>query len=159
MPAVKEMFYVYADKGARVNHFAPSGWMGDYGDIKIDDGDTQNPYAGQTALKITYTAEGTQGANWAGIFWQHPVNNWGAKPGGYDLSSMKKLTFWAKGALGDEKVAEFKVGGITGEFGDSDSASIGPVVLSQGVEAIHPRPGGQEPFAYRGGILLVGESR
>jgi len=27
--SVKNVFYVYADKGARVNHYIPSGWMGD----------------------------------------------------------------------------------------------------------------------------------
>jgi len=26
--SVKNVFYVYADKGARVNHYIPSGWMG-----------------------------------------------------------------------------------------------------------------------------------
>jgi hypothetical protein len=129
--AVKGTFYVYADKGARVNHFAPSGWMGDYGDIKINDADMENPADGKTSFKVTYTAKGTQGANWAGIFWQQPPNNWGDKPGGYDLSNMKRLTFWARGAQGGEKIAEFKVGGITGEHGDSDSATVGPVVLTK----------------------------
>jgi hypothetical protein len=124
-------FYVYADKGAKVNHFAPSGWMGDYGDIKINDAETENPADGKTCIKITYSAKGTQGANWAGVFWQQPANNWGDKPGGYDLSNKKRLTFWARGAAGGEKIAEFKVGGITGEHGDSDSASIGPVVLTK----------------------------
>ncbi len=128
---VKGTFYVYSDKGAKVNHFAPSGWMGDYGDIKVDDGNTEDPADGKTAIKISYTGKATQGANWAGVFWQHPANNWGDKPGGFDLSSMKRLTFWAKGSQGGEKVSEFKVGGITGEHGDSDSGSIGPVVLSK----------------------------
>ncbi|HVO33385.1 MAG TPA: hypothetical protein VMU17_05665 [Elusimicrobiota bacterium] len=129
--SVKNTFYVYSDKGARVNHFIPSGWMGDYGDIKIDDGNTNDPADGKTCIKITYSGKATQGANWAGIFWQHPANNWGDKPGGFDLSSMKRLTFWARGEEGGEKVAEFKVGGITGEHGDSDSASIGPVTLTK----------------------------
>src|SRR3981081_2097857 len=88
--SVKGNFYVYADKGARVNHFAPSGWMGDYGDIKIDDGWTENPADGHTSIKVSYSAKGTQGANWAGVYWQHPANNWGDKPGGFDLSNMKK---------------------------------------------------------------------
>ena len=30
-------FWVYKDRGTRENHFVPSGWMGDYGDIKIND--------------------------------------------------------------------------------------------------------------------------
>lgn len=129
--AAKGTFYIYADKGAHVNHFAPSGWMGDYGDIKLNDADMENPADGKSCIKVTYSAKGTQGANWAGIFWQQPPNNWGDKPGGYDLSNMKRLTFWARGGQGGEKIAEFKVGGITGEHGDSDSASIGPVVLTK----------------------------
>jgi hypothetical protein len=129
--SVKNTFYVYSDKGARVNHFIPSGWMGDYGDLKLDDGNTTDPADGKTCIKVTYTGKATQGANWAGIFWQHPANNWGEKPGGFDLSTMKRITFWARGAEGGEKIAEFKVGGITGEHGDSDSASIGPVSLTK----------------------------
>jgi hypothetical protein len=129
--SVKNTFYVYADKGAKVNHFIPSGWMGDYGDIKVDDSSTVDPADGKTSIKITYSGKATQGANWAGVFWQNPANNWGDKPGGYDLSAFKRITFWARGQDGNEKVAEFKVGGITGEHGDSDSASIGPVTLSK----------------------------
>jgi len=129
--SVKNTFYVYQDKGSRLNHYIPSGWMGDYGDLKIDDGSTNDPADGKTCVKITYSGKATQGANWAGIFWQHPANNWGEKPGGFDLSGMKRLTFWARGENGGEKIAEFKMGGITGEHGDSDSASVGPVTLTK----------------------------
>src|SRR5579862_8735661 len=127
----KNVFYVYSDKGARTNHYIPSGWMGDYGDLKLDDGNTNDPADGKTCIKITYSGKATQGANWAGIFWQHPANNWGEKPGGYDLSAYKRLTFWARGEEGGEKVAEFKVGGITGEHGDSDSGAVGPITLTK----------------------------
>jgi hypothetical protein len=129
--SVKNTFYVYSDKGARVNHFIPSGWMGDYGDLKIDDSSKEDPADGKSCIKVSYSGKATQGANWAGIFWQHPANNWGEKPGGFDLSTMKRMTFWARGQVGGEKIAEFKVGGITGEHGDSDSASIGPVTLTK----------------------------
>ena len=125
-----ETFYVYADKGARVNHFAPSGWMGDYGDLKLNDGSTDNPVDGRTSVRWTYSAKGAQGANWAGAFWQQPPNNWGDKPGGFDLTGYKRLTFWAKSPTG-AKIAEFKVGGITGEHGDSDAQSIGPIELTK----------------------------
>lgn len=124
-------FYVYQDKGSHVNHFAPSGWMGDYGDIKLNDASTDNPADGRTAIKVDYTAKGAQGANWAGIFWQNPPNNWGTVKGGFDLTGFKKLTFWARGTTGKEKIAEFKVGGITGEFGDSGAQSIGPIELTK----------------------------
>ena len=124
-------FYIYSDKGARTNHFIPSGWMGDYGDLKLDDGNRESPKTGTTCIKWTYNAKRAQGAGWAGCFWQHPANNWGSKPGGFDLTGYKRLKFWAKGTTGEEKIAEFKVGGITGEVSDSDSASIGPVTLTK----------------------------
>ena len=123
-------FAVYVENASKENHFAPSGWMGDYGDIKINLAATEKPRSGNTSIKITYSAKMTQGAGWAGIYWQQPANNWGEKKGGYDLTGASKLTFWARGANGGEKMAEFKMGGITGEFPDSDSASIGPIELS-----------------------------
>lgn len=134
-PAKKDasagVFYVYQDKGASLNHFAPSGWMGDYGDLKLNDASTDNPADGRTSVKIDYTAKATQGANWSGIFWQNPPNNWGTRKGGYDLTGFKRLTFWARGEAGGEKIAEFKIGGITGEFGDSDSVTTGPIELTK----------------------------
>lgn len=130
-PTKSSVFYVYSDKGARVNHFAPSGWMGDYGDLKLNDASTDRPEDGRTAVKWSYTAKGAQGANWAGAFWQDPPNNWGDKPGGYDLTGYKRLTFWARGEKGGEKIAEFKTGGITGEYGDSDSATLPAIELTQ----------------------------
>ena len=125
-----DVFYIYQDKGSHENHFIPSGWMGDYGDLKLDDGNKDKPQSGSTAIKWTYTGEAKQGANWAGCFWQNPANNWGDKAGGYDLTAYKRLTFYARGAKGGEKIAEFKVGGITGDHGDSDAQAIGPVTLT-----------------------------
>lgn len=125
-------FYIYSDKGAMTNHFIPSGWMGDYGDLKFSDSDTSSPVDGRTAIKIIYSGEAKQGANWTGIYWQHPANNWGEKQGGgYDLSKYTKLTLWAKGAMGGEKLAKFCTGGITGTFMDSDAVEIGPIVLTK----------------------------
>lgn len=124
-------FAVYVENASKENHYAPSGWMGDYGDIKLNLASTEKPRSGNTCIKITYSAKMTQGAGWCGIYWQQPANNWGERKGGYDLTGATKLTFWARGANGGEKIAEFKVGGITGEFPDSDSMSIGPVELSK----------------------------
>jgi hypothetical protein len=129
-----DVFYVYHDKAHPLNHFIPSGWMGDYGDLKFNDGDTTNPQDGRTAIKITYTGEAKQGANWSGIYWQNPANNWGEKPGGYDLTGYKRVTFWARGVRKDKKpvtINEFKIGGITGDHGDSDAASVGPMELTE----------------------------
>lgn len=124
-------FYIYADRSSIVNHFIPSGWMGDYGDLKYDGNWKGDPYLGDTCIKITYSGQASQGARWAGIFWQNPANNWGTQDAGFDLSKATKLTFWARGEKGGERIEEFKVGGIMGEYADSDTANISPVILSK----------------------------
>ncbi|MCL2389263.1 MAG: hypothetical protein FWC85_02635 [Elusimicrobia bacterium] len=123
-------FAVYIDNNSPENNFVPSGWMGDFGDIQINLASTENPRSGRTAIRINYTARMTQGAGWAGVFWQHPPNNWGDRPGGFDLRGATRLTFWARGANGGERLAEVTMGGITGEFPDSDSAGMGPIELT-----------------------------
>ncbi|MFA6355756.1 MAG: hypothetical protein WCY23_01455 [Candidatus Omnitrophota bacterium] len=123
-------FNIYTEKTAKDNHFFPSGWMGDFGDIKLDAGCKDQPHSGANCVKITYSAEQKQGAGWCGMYWQNPPNNWGTEPGGFDLTGATKLVFWAKGAKGGEKIAEFKTGGITGEFADSDTVSIENIVLT-----------------------------
>jgi len=124
-------FYVYSDKGALHNHFIPSGWMGDYGDLKFDNAYTDTPYAGNTCIKIDYCSCAYQGAGWAGICWQNPANNWGTVDAGYNLSKATKLTFWAKGAKGGEHIVEFRAGGISGIYADSDNPHIGPIILNK----------------------------
>ena len=111
-------FLVYEDIMTSDNHYIPSGWMGDYDDITLDENWRIDTHSGITCIKIIYSAKISQGARWAGIYWQDPVNNWGTVDGGFDLNTMTKLTFWAKGENGGEK-AEFKVGGITGKYADS----------------------------------------
>ncbi|MFH1094265.1 MAG: hypothetical protein V1739_08990 [Candidatus Omnitrophota bacterium] len=124
------IFHVYVDRGDRGNHYIPSGWMGDYGDIKMNDNFKDFAHNGKTCIKFTYTAEGKQGAGWTGVMWQNPANNWGEVKGGFDLSGAKKLTFWAKGEKGNERIMEFKMGGIGGPYPDSDSIGIGPIDLT-----------------------------
>ena len=124
-------FYVYADRGSISNHFIPSGWMPASAsqDLKFQGACKENPYLGDSCIKITYNDN--SGTRWAGIYWQQPANNWGTVDKGFDLSKATKLTFWARGAKGGERIEEFKVGGIMGEFSDSDSTSIGPVILNK----------------------------
>ncbi len=123
-------FPVYTDKRSPDNHFIPSGWMGDIADIIMDDASMENPHSGSTSIKFAYTAKGSSGQRWAGIYWQNPANNWGDKDGGFDLTGASRLTFWARGKEGGERIEEFKMGGITGRYSDSDAAGIGPVVLT-----------------------------
>jgi hypothetical protein len=108
-------FYVYADAGAPHNHFVPEGFMGCTRSIKVDQNDTSAPYAGASALKISFTPCST---GWGGIYWWDPPgSNWCRKPGGFDLTGWTKLTFWARGAEGGEPV-EFKVGGLAEASGE-----------------------------------------
>ena len=124
-------FKVYIDGAAVDNHYLPSGWMGDYNDLKVNEKYTTNPHSGGTCVQVIYGPKASQGARWAGIYWQNPPNNWGTRPGGYDLTGARKVTFWARGEKGGERIEEFKIGGITGEYADSDVASVGPVVLTK----------------------------
>ncbi|MDD2703387.1 MAG: hypothetical protein PHC33_05225 [Candidatus Omnitrophica bacterium] len=124
-------FYVFSDSSSANNHFFPSGWMGDYGDLKLEQSSKEDPYLGDTCIKITYNGKAAQGARWAGMYWQDPPNNWATIDKGYDLSAASKLTFWARGAKGGERIEEFKVGGLMGEYSDSDTATIGPVILNK----------------------------
>lgn len=124
-------FDVYTEKRSRQNHYVASGYMGDYGDININENWTQQSRSGKTCIKIVYNEKRTQGASWAGVFWQNPANNWGTRKGGYDLTGAKRLAFWARGESGGELISEFKVGGITGEYPDSDAVSITDVELTK----------------------------
>ncbi len=124
-------FYVYQDKASMNNHFIPSGWIGDSGDIKLDTGSTEMPYLGDTCIKISYSGKGTQGSRWAGIYWQQPANNWGSMDAGFNLAKASKLTFWARGAKGGERIEEFKIGEIKGVYSDSDNAGIYNITLDK----------------------------
>lgn len=126
----KAFLSVYTEQKATDNHFSPTGWMGDTSDLKFNDACADNPHSGKTCIKVSYSAKGSQNAGWVGIYWQHPGNNWGNKKG-LNLTGAKKLTFWARGTTGAEKINEFKVGGITGTVPDSDSSVIGPIVLTK----------------------------
>ncbi|MCG3175165.1 MAG: hypothetical protein MOGMAGMI_00087 [Candidatus Omnitrophica bacterium] len=128
--AGKKFFNIYTDGSAPDNHYAPSGWMGDYGDLKINTKHMDRPRSGSTSIQIVYNNKASQGQRWAGIYWQNPPNNWGTLPGGYDLTGATKLTFWARGEKGGERIEEFKLGGISGNYADTDVAGIGPVVLT-----------------------------
>jgi hypothetical protein len=121
-------FYIYSDEKTQ-NHYYPSGWMGDTEDLKLSGAYQDDPHLGRTCLRITYLAKGPK--EWAGIFWQNPPNNWGTAKGGYNLRGATYLTFWAKGEDGGERVNEFKIGGLSGKYPDSDVAWIGPISLKK----------------------------
>ena len=80
--------------------WAPSGWMGNTEKLKMDEASTENPKTGKTCTKVTFASE----SGWAGVVWQHPAGDWGDAPGGFNLTGATKLTFWARGNTGGEKV-------------------------------------------------------
>jgi len=124
-------FYVFSSKGSRQNHYVPSGFMPNGKCIQFSDVWQENCQTGKTCMKITYDVECSRDdQKWAGIYWLNPANNWGSRKGGFNLTGAQKLTFWAKGEKGGEQIQEFTVGGITGDYPDTDTAVIGPVILS-----------------------------
>jgi len=125
-----KVFNVYTDKRSPNNHYIPAGWMGDFGDIKLNDMWMEGAHSGSTSVRIEHAPNRSQGAGWIGVYWQNPANNWGSKRAGFNLTGAKKVTFWAKGEKGGEIISEFKIGGLTGEFSDSAAAGIGPVMLT-----------------------------
>lgn len=122
-------FDVYTDADAGGNHFIPNGWMGDVHDIvTFDEAYATNPHSGLTCIKVTYSAAGSGGQSWAGVYWLPDTSRWFAERG-YDLTGAAKLSFWARGAIGGERI-EFLVGGFNrGSDRDPDlpsSDSFGP---------------------------------
>ena len=110
---VEVPYAIYADGVS--SKFYPSGWMGNTGAMKTNDGCTENPHSGDVCLKVSYAAKD----NWAGIYWQDPPNDWGDKEGGVNLANATTLEFWARGEKGGEKV-NFLVGGLTNKpFSDT----------------------------------------
>jgi DNA-binding winged helix-turn-helix (wHTH) protein len=124
-----ETFSIYSDAAAPENHFYPTGYMGDCGDLEVDEASRDQPHRGQTCIRVSYTPKGL-GPNacpypapcrWAGIYWQHPPRNWGTeakwKGQGFNLSGYTRLRFWAR--ANPATAVEFKTGGIAAPYGDS----------------------------------------
>jgi len=124
-------FYVYKDVGSRENHYVPSGFMPNGKCINFNDRWQENCNSGSTCIRIDYDLECSRAdQRWAGIYWLNPPNNWGQRKGGFNLQGATKLTFWARGEEGGEQIEEFTIGGITGDYPDTDKIVLGPVILS-----------------------------
>ncbi|MBU0469462.1 MAG: hypothetical protein KKD07_05900 [Candidatus Omnitrophica bacterium] len=125
-------FYIYSNKGSRENHYVPSGFMPNGKCLAFSDAYTENCYSEETCMRIVYGVQcSREDQNWAGIYWLNPPNNWGQRKGGYNLTGAQKLSFWAKGENGGEQIQEITIGGITGNYPDSDIAVIGPIILTK----------------------------
>ena len=120
MDAFHYTFDVYTDLSAAGNHFVMLGRMGT--SAAIDPSSRENPQEGATCIKNEFS-----GISWGGWYFLNgilqgddvaPEANWGTYPdAGYNLTGARKLTFWARGEHGGERVEflAFGVGRITGE--------------------------------------------
>lgn len=109
-------FAVYRE-GKDGEHYAASGYMGAADNIHMDLNSTDKPHAGKRCIRVAYTAAG----DWGGVVWQDPADDWGEKPGGYNLNGAKQLSFWARGAAGGE-VVNFGFGVLKEDAKYRDSA-------------------------------------
>jgi hypothetical protein len=108
--------------------YAPTGWMGNTKGLKMDLAAKDSPHAGKTCIRIEYQAKD----GWAGVVWQSPGNDWGARAGGWDVSGARQLRFWARGGKGGEVVNFFF--GIIGRdkrYFDTASGKIDKVTLAK----------------------------
>jgi len=161
--AQEEKFYVYSDKNSPSNHFIPSGWMGDYGDLRFNDQALEEPLSGATSIKITYSAKKSQGQGWTGIYWQSSQNNWGTKDTGFDLTGFNKLVFNARGKNGGEVITTLKMGGIienpaTGEpypYPDSTNVEYGPIRLTKDWQQYSINLVDKDLFYVNGGLAII----
>lgn len=118
---------VYDEAGGKAL-WIPSGYMGNNGAIKMAQDCTENPHSGNTCIKAEYTA----GDNWGGVVWQHPADDWGDKPGGWDLSGASRLSFWARGEKGGETVSfSFGLLDRKSRFYDTANGKLGDVRLTK----------------------------
>lgn len=101
--------------------------MGDYTALRINLESREQPHQGSTSLEVRLEPS----TSWAGVAWQDPPQDWGEQPGGYDLSGAKRLSFWARGRFGGEKVS-FGVGLLGSDvlYPDSDTAILKNVKLT-----------------------------
>lgn len=107
--------------------YVPSGWMGDTQALKLSETCETQPHGGKTCLRIEYRKPD----GWAGIVWQSPANDWGDKPGGFNLTGAKRLSFWARGEKGGEQASfEFGLIGRDKTYFDTAGGKLGPVELT-----------------------------
>ena len=120
-------FVLYDEGGRDKPPYVPTGWMGNTKAMKLDEVCTTKPHSGQTCLKFDFHVNDT----WGGIVWQSPPSDWGDKPGGWNITGAKRLSFWVRGEKGGE-VASFQLGllGSDKKFADSGSAKLEQVTLT-----------------------------
>lgn len=98
-PPVSLPYLVYADASAEID-FIPSGWMGNHAAMSVALDCRDQPQSGDTCIKCEYR----EPSGWGGVAWQNPEGDWGLQPGGKNFTGATRLSFWARGAAGGEKL-------------------------------------------------------
>jgi hypothetical protein len=150
-PAAKLPLVLYAD-GLETPPYTPSGWMGNTDAIAMDDACETKPRSGKTCLKVEYKAAD----NWGGVVWQSPPDDWGDRPGGFELSKAKRLTFWVRGEAGGETV-ECKLGilGKDKPYHDTATATSGTLTLTTEWQQITIDLAGRDLTVIKTGFVWV----
>ena len=122
-PVAKLPYLIYGEEQG--NTYFASGFTGNTNAVAMDERCTDNPHSGTTCIKAMYKESTGKG----GVVWQSPANDWGDKPGGFDFTGARKLTFWARGEKGGEN-ATFGFGYLTKDtakdkkYLDSDNGTL-----------------------------------
>jgi hypothetical protein len=104
--------------------YHPSGKMGDIGDITVNRGVNIDQFIYNVGgrgphewdYKYVHGAINNSAAQFAGVMYLDPPNNWGWDPcGGYDLRGFRRIT-WEARSIGGEVLIEFLVGGVKWEW-------------------------------------------
>jgi serine/threonine protein kinase/tetratricopeptide (TPR) repeat protein len=104
---------VYHD--GMVMPYQPSGVMGRADKARWTQFSTVSPFEGEHCFEWWVQP----GASWVAVGWMDPPNNWGDRPGGYDLTGASRLSFAARGEAGGESVV-VGIGLIdTGDYQDT----------------------------------------
>jgi hypothetical protein len=124
-----ELPLVIYDEAARdKTPYVPTGWMGDTKQLAVALDCATQPHGGETCIRAEFKAA----SGWGGVVWQQPGNNWGDKPGGWNIAGAKRLTLWARGERGDEVVSfQFGLLGADKRFHDTAKGELPKVQLTK----------------------------
>ncbi len=107
--------------------FLPAGWAGKKDSIQLDKEWTSEFYSTPSSIKVIFTPCSPEKKDFAGILWVDVL--FPKYSQGVNMEEVDKLTFWARGDSGGEKV-EFRVGGTQSEY-PQPSLSTGVIPLKE----------------------------
>jgi hypothetical protein len=119
-------YYVYPN-------YDPSGYMGDIGDITVNKKSDRVEFTYETRGRSPHEWEykyinqeiNTDPAQFAGVMYVNPPNNWGTDPnGGYDLRKTRKKIKWEARSLSGVINIEFVIGGVVWKWDENEKKKV-----------------------------------